>query len=105
VSCIACRVEEEGHTPAEAFVLGIMLGGLQDKGRLRMEGTLCDFHGRFPHPDGEAMRSILKALATPTPAPSALDVLHARLMCRQVQLPAVTFTSGEIRSIFEAADG
>lgn len=62
MSCIACKVEADAWTSAEAFVLGIMIAGLQDKGRMPMAGTLCDYHGRFPHADGERMRPILRAL-------------------------------------------
>jgi len=64
MSCIACQVECDGLTAAEGFVLGIMVAGLQDRGRIRTEGTLCDYHGRFPHADGGAMRPILQALVS-----------------------------------------
>lgn len=48
-ACLACRVEKDKLSPSEAFVLGIMVAGLQDRGRRRTDGTLCDRHGRFPH--------------------------------------------------------
>lgn len=47
--CDACRVERDRLSPSEAFVLGIMVAGLQDRGRRRKEDTLCDRHARFPH--------------------------------------------------------
>ncbi len=49
VDCTACKVEKSDLSLSEAFVLGLMVAGLQDSGRMRKEGSLCDRHGRFPH--------------------------------------------------------
>lgn len=47
--CDACRVERDGLSPSEAFVVGLVVADLQRRGRRRIEATLCDKHGKFPH--------------------------------------------------------
>lgn len=48
-ACRACRAEKDQLSISEAFVLGLMVADLQHRGRIPMQGSLCDKHCCFPH--------------------------------------------------------
>jgi hypothetical protein len=49
-ACFACRVERDTLTPAQAFILGLLVSDAQHRGQGKpsegtLHGTLCDRHG------------------------------------------------------------